>query len=425
MKPSLRNELIVGLAFVVAMVTLGAYTIVLGNLVFGATKLYLVDFQQIYGLKSGDPVRVEGHEVGEVKSIRLLPDGMVRAVLQVDAGVEIFREGGKVRVTPFSPLGGRVVEVTRGNPNATARGTYTAYKSGMSDQEAAAVVISGEAEGELLQTLNELVETNKDNVKKIVDNLALVSERLTKTDSVIGYLVNEPKGAEKLDAIATHLSSASGRIDRILERVEKGEGVIGGLVDERSRLTREVNDAVTAGRGALESADRILARADRGESALGVLVSDRDPKVKEDLTGIVGDVKVITGAIADEDSGGSLSKLLHDGQLYDGFAATGTNLASITRKVDDGHGLLGVLSEEQAGDDARATLRHLASITAAVDDPEAGALGLLVHDDALRGRVGRVVEEIERLVVEFRDSIEDVREQAPVNAFIGAVFAAF
>ena len=429
MKASMKHELIVGGVFTAAMCLLGFYTIVTGNLMVG-TKLYVVDFKPpgVYGLKAGDPVRVEGLEVGEVKDLNLVKGqgdkaGFVRAVLEVKKGVEIHRQGGRVMVTPFSPLGGRVVEITRGEE--TERGTYEPYDSGMSDEEIDRIAIRGDAEGEILQNLNRLIEDNDENVQLIVENLAQVSKRLASTEGVLGYLINDREGARKIDAIATHLSSASGRIDRILARVEAGEGVVGGLVDERSALSRNLVDAVDAGRGALESADRILARADRGESALGVLVSDRDPKVREDLSGIVSDVKVITGAVSDPKSGGSLSKLVHDGRLYDAASDTAENLASISGKIDQGHGLLGVLTEEQAGDDVRETLHHMASITRAVDDPSAGALGLIVHDDALRDRVGRVVEEIERLVVEFRDSIEDTREQAPVNAFIGAVFAAF
>lgn len=88
-------------------------------------------------------------------------------------------------------------------------------------------------------------------------------------------------------------------------------------------------------------------------------------------------------------------------------------------------GLLGVLLEKQAGEHTRETLEHMASITRAIDDPEAGTIGMLVHDDALRGRIDRIAQDVERLVVEFRDSVEDVREQAPVSAFIGTVFAAF
>ena len=52
-----------------------------------------------------------GYEKGEVKQLRLLPGGKIRAVLEVASDVEIYKEKSDVRVTPFSPLGGRVVEM--------------------------------------------------------------------------------------------------------------------------------------------------------------------------------------------------------------------------------------------------------------------------------------------------------------------------
>jgi len=420
---SKRNELIVGLVFVTGLSLLGAYTIVIKDIGFGGTKDYVVDFPRVYGLKEGDPVRVEGFEVGEVTSLRILPDGQVRSVLNVSSDVEIYREGSQVKVTPFSPLGGRVVEITRGVPTE-ARGTYTAYDDDMSPERVEEVVIEGTAEGELLQTLNSLVETNSAAITSIVDNLEHVSVQLTRTDNVLGYLVNDREAAERIDSVVVNMSSASGRLDRILARVEAGEGVVGGLVTDGTPLGQDVEGAVAAGRGALQHAESILGRAERGESALGVFVSDH-PQVKGDVEGIVADVKHITGEVSDPESPGTLSRVVHDGRLYDGAADTFENLGVLTERMSAGEGVMGVLFEEEAGDDARRTLKNLAEVTDAVNDPDAGTLGLLVHDDVLRGRIGRVAEEIERLVVEFRDSLEDVREQAPVNAFIGAVFAAF
>jgi len=183
-----------------------------------------------------------------------------------------------------------------------------------------------------------------------------------------------------------------------------------------------VDGLASAGRRTFESASVILERADQGKSPLGVFVGD-DPAVTGEVRGIVGDVKVVTDRIARGQ--GTIGKLVHDDRLYEGAASTAENLAVITSKVNAGEGILGVLSDEGAGQDVRATLAHLSSITGAVDDPEAGTLGMLVHDQPLRRRIARVAEEVERLVVDFRDSLEDVREQAPVNAFIGAVFAAF
>ena len=48
-----------------------------------------------------------------------------------------------------------------------------------------------------------------------------------------------------------------------------------------------------------------------------------------------------------------------------------------------------------------------------------------MKDQQFRDRIARIFTEVERLTVEFRDSVEDLREQAPINAFLGAVFAAF
>ena len=428
MKKVQLNEVVVGLTFLVGLGLLGSYTILISDLTLGATKQYLVDFSDVYGLKRGDVVRVDGFEKGKVKELNLLNNGDVRALLEVSGDVEIYRDGSQVRVTPFSPLGGRVVEISRGRAGEAGdggpRGVYEPYVEGMTDEQVEQVVITGVAEGELLQTLNALVEDNKDAVGEIVDNLNTVSKQLTKDDNVLGYLVNNQAARHKVDGILTHMDSASGHIDSILARVDEGQGVVGQLTVAGTPLERDLEGAASAGRGALQSADRILARADRGESGLGVFVGD-DRDDAENVRGIVTDVKHISGEVADPQSPGTLSKLVHDGRLYEGTADTFTNLGSITGKIDQGHGLLGVLVEEESGDHARRSLRNIAEITDAVNDPEAGAVGLLIHDDALRGRVNRIVEDVERLVVEFRDSLEDVREQAPVNAFIGAIFAAF
>lgn len=422
MKKAQLAEVIVGLVFVIGVTILGAYTIVITRVTLGSPKLYKVVFDEVYGLKEGDPVRIEGFEVGQVRSLRPLPQGQIMTVLEVFGDAEIYKLGSEVRVVPFSPLGGRVVEIKRGKaaPGVEPYTWFGSREGAVSEVDAD--VIQGEAEGELLTTLNRLVDENSENVTRIVENLARVSDQLTKTDNILGYLINSRTGQERLENVVDSMSSSADRLELILARIEQGQGVIGGLVTPGTALGRDVEGAVASARSAFESASSILARADQGKSALGVLVSDR-PDVAEATRGIVTDVKVITGRIAEGQ--GTIGKLVHDDRLYEGAASTAENLSAITDRLNRGEGVLGVLNDPGAGEDVRAILRHGASIAAAVDDPEAGALGLVIHDDVLRGRVSRIVEEVERLVVEFRDSLEDAREQAPVNAFIGAVFAAF
>jgi phospholipid/cholesterol/gamma-HCH transport system substrate-binding protein len=426
MKKSAMYEVIVGLVFVLGVALLGTYTILQSKGLRGETKKYIVDFEQVWGLKEGDAVRVEGHEKGEVKSLRLMPPaggekGKVRAVIEVEGDVVIYRDQSSVRVTPFSPLGGRVIEIARGKESP--RGTYDYFgdAEGAKAQEEV-MPIDGQAEGELLQTLNRLVEENQASVKNIVNNLETVSRQLTRTDSVLGLLINDPSAAKDVDGVIASLSSSANRVERILARVEQGDGVIGGLLKKGSPLEGDVSGTVVAARHTFESGASILERANAGKSPLGVLVGD-EPVAAGHVQGIVADVSEITSRISA--GTGTLGKLVHDDRLYEGASRTAENLGAITDDVRAGHGLLGMLTEEESGKNGRETLRHLASISSAVDDPRGGTVGMLVHDDALRARLGRISTDVERLVVEFRDSLEDTREQAPVNAFIGAVFAAF
>lgn len=416
MKSSRRNELVVGGAFLIGVTLLGAYTIAVSDIRFGGVKEYVVDFPLVNGLQEGDRVRVDGFEVGSVTNLRLLDDGDIRAVLEVEDDVVIYRAGSEVKVIPFSPLGGKVVEIRRGQKSE--RGAYTPLGEDGQDPD----VIQGQAEGELLQVLTELVDRNQQSFTNIVQNLEKVSNRLNTSDNVLGYLLSDEEGGRRMRSIASHLDSATGRLDGIIARVEAGDGVLGGLLQEGSDLEKDVSGAASAARSTLEGVDAIVKRAEAGRSGIGVLLMD-DEVVAAQLRGIVGDVKHVTGNLSSGQ--GTLGKLIEDDRLYDGAAATAENLSAITARVKEEKGIIGVLMKERVGEQVEGTIEHVSHVAAALDDPDAGTLGMLIKDQKFRDRLSRVSKEVERLVVEFRDSVEDLREQAPLNAFVGAVFSAF
>ncbi|MBI3724986.1 MCE family protein [bacterium] len=423
-----RNELIVGLVFFAAMAFLGIYTIVISGVFKGPTKTYLVSFPRIYGLKKGDVVRVEGLDRGEVIDLRLSPKAegegeRVNAKLKVSTDVEIYKDQSEVKVTPFSPLGGRVIEIKRGfdGPRGKHVSLEEAKSMNMSDTQ---VMIIGTAEGELLQTLNALVEENKPGIARIVSNLATVSDKLTKTDNVLGSLINDSEVATNLQQMSSNLNSTASRLENIVARIDRGDGVIGELVARKSRLHDNLNGAAENANYALGEANVMLSNANKGKSAIGVLVSD-DPVVTADAKTIVRGVASIASDVAA--GRGTLGKLVKDDRLYDKAADTFDNVASITSRVAS-PGTESVaavlLTDPDAGKHVRSTLEHLDQIASSVDRGE-GALGLIMKDPEFRDRVNRIFKEVERLTVEFRDSVEDLREQAPINAFLGAVFAAF
>src|SRR5262245_32125557 len=235
-----KNQRIVGLVFFGAMALLFAYTVLLTGVFKGKTKMFFVSFPKIYGLKEGDRVRAEGLDVGEVKELRLVErfDGTMRinAMLQVKNNVEIYREASEVKVTPFSPLGGRIVEIQRGyeSPKGKFVSVEEARSQGLTidakDDKSRLQPIGGVAEGELLSTLNEIVENNKEKVNHIVSNLEVVSSNLANPDGgVVGKLINDPGAAVKMDEITNQLHESVESLNTILGRLRDGQGVLGEL----------------------------------------------------------------------------------------------------------------------------------------------------------------------------------------------------
>jgi phospholipid/cholesterol/gamma-HCH transport system substrate-binding protein len=432
-----RNELIVGLVFFGAMVLLGIYTILISGLLKGPQKTFLVSFAKpIYGLKKGDVVRVEGLEKGEVEDLRLNEDThgneRIRAKLKVAKDVEIYKDGFEVKVTPFSPLGGRIIEIKRGYDSGKPEARWLSLEEQDGAQantprsQHTYTFIPGSAEGELLQTLNQLVDENKPGIARIVSNLAIVSDKLTRTDNVIGALLNDPATGSQLKDMSADLAETAYSLKKILKRIEKGQGIVGELTSEKSALHDNLNAAADYAKGALHEADTILANANAGKNAIGVFVSD-NPEVTADTKAIVHDISIVTSDMAA--GNGSLGKFVKNDRLYEGAAATAENLAQITGNItstDPSHqSAVGVLlNDPETGARVRSTLGHLEAISRSIDQGD-GALGLVVKDVEFRDRVNRIFTEVERLTVEFRDSVEDLREQAPINAFLGAVFAAF
>lgn len=116
-----------------------------------------------------------------------------------------------------------------------------------------------------------------------------------------------------------------------------------------------------------------------------------------------------------------------------GKSALETTLAmrSTTPQMTDLHGetpgdplagLAELISENR--DDIRKTIANIADITTKINTGK-GTIGLLINDDELHRNANTLVTDAQIVVRELRESLEDTREQAPVNSFIRAALTAF
>ncbi|MCA9283665.1 MAG: MCE family protein [Phycisphaerales bacterium] len=111
-----------------------------------------VDFDHAHGLKTGDPLRYRGVDVGMVRRIEILDDGRVRVTVGVDQAVELLARGGSRfwlvrpevgfdRIAGLDTLvGARYVAVLPGN------GPPQAQFTGLADQPVVESVDSDDLE---------------------------------------------------------------------------------------------------------------------------------------------------------------------------------------------------------------------------------------------------------------------------------------
>ncbi len=110
----LRADRIAGSVTIALGLLLLAYLFVLKSLSTSAVvekRFLYVSFPEIAGLAQGDPVRLEGVQIGNVESIRLRGNEVL-VVLAVKRSAPIGSQP-RFRIAPASVLGGRFVEIER------------------------------------------------------------------------------------------------------------------------------------------------------------------------------------------------------------------------------------------------------------------------------------------------------------------------
>ena len=84
MQKSIRKEMFLGMIFLAAIIFLIFVTITISKLsIFSQIQYVKVNFENVSGLKEGDPVRVLGMEAGTVYRAKIMPNNTVRVVLKL------------------------------------------------------------------------------------------------------------------------------------------------------------------------------------------------------------------------------------------------------------------------------------------------------------------------------------------------------
>jgi len=305
------TELRVGLFVLVGLFVVAVGTFYVTGAGFWGPKYRLKTFlPEVSGLATGAPVSIDGVDVGNVETLRLVPrtqsqtpdkNKNIEVIMRLDRRFQgdILTDSTASLVTQ-GLLGNRYVNITRGF-------TGVSLKEGQ------------EVPGAEQTDIKEVMERSSavlDNLQAISVDLQGIVGDVKKGKGNLGKLLNDEAAYNNLNAMLANSNKMVGDI-------RDGKGSIGKLV-----ATDEMYNKVGT---AVDNVNSIMSDVRAQKGTLGKLLYDTAlyDQVRDTVNnanGMIGDVR----------SGkGSLGKLATDDVLYNKLRDTSANLANATAKLND------------------------------------------------------------------------------------------
>lgn len=338
----------VGLLLLIALTLLGLGIFLIGeeSNLFVRKNTYDIYFPTVGGLNSGNPVQLDGVEVGTVRRVVLPPDATstrIKVTVEVDERyAQRIREDSLARIKTLGLLGDKYVEITTGSTDAETippGGVIPAAPPTNVDR----LIASG--------------EDVMDNVVQISADLRDILRRMEQGEGLLGELTTESEtGRRMTDAVIETMES----VQRVAEDVETGDGPLSRLIHDR-----ELADRVETSLGRL---DQVLADLQEGDGLLPGLL--HDPATREEYDTTLAELRAVA-----------------------------ENLEGFSRELREGDGLLPRLVEdEELGDEVvrelREVLDRIHSLTVKLDEGE-GTAGKLINDPSVYQAVQDVIVGVE------------------------------
>jgi phospholipid/cholesterol/gamma-HCH transport system substrate-binding protein len=353
-KTTTKNRSIrVGLLVSISLFILMLFLFFIGSeqKIFARKNEYEVRLENVTGLSQGNPVRMSGVTIGTIRDIKLPQDPkqkQVEILLMIDRNyAERIRGDSRARLKKLGLLtGDSYIDVTAGTPRfqALEPGSIIPAQRG-TDVEA--LITSGE---------------------DLVENLVQISFSLK----------------------------------NILQRVDRGEGLLGEITTSPETKQRLTDTLLTT----LNKTNAALAHMESGKGVVGKLLYD--DKYAEELTasisGAAKSMQVLTAKIQTsfETGDGMVPALLNDPEgkrrvyeLIENLRTSSANLSSFTTSLQTGQGLVPRLINDKAyGDEAlgefTALVRQLNAVVTKINNGE-GTAGKLISDPSVYESVNDIL----------------------------------
>lgn len=267
----LTAEAKVGLLVLASSGILLWMTVVVGKFDFGKQEGYRVIalFDSVAGLDTKAAVRMAGVQIGTVESVTL-EDGRAKLVLRINSDVKVPRRSDAA-VKTMGLLGDKYVDLvppTRtGLPGEPGRERTGMYR-----------------DGERIESTS-----SPSDADKLITQLSAIADDVKQVTASLRHVFGSKRGERSMDDILHDLRQTTANIKefsyalrsdgsevvmRLNELVQNLNGVVDDNKDNLKVSLENIREATKSAEMALASIEHVTERIDRGEGTLGKLVND-------------------------------------------------------------------------------------------------------------------------------------------------------
>jgi len=307
----MNHETKVGLFLLGTLAVILPSILFIGNFkLFRRTSTYFIDFKDVEALPPKAAVKVAGVEIGKVANIKLL-EGQARVQIEIDPNLDVH-EDASAKVGSTGVIGTRFIELSLGSVHSPVldrgsviRGLDGGGLEGMiqklsglfeEDKEYGDAIDNLKATlaniRNVSDSLNNALGEKKRELEDIVFNVRALTENARVFTADLRNILEDKKDDVKI--ALGKIKNISEKLDRIVDRIEKGEGTIGALVSD-DQTAKEVKQAIASIKDTAASAKNVFRRFadidtywdyqyrydgtdDEGRSDVGIKIVPREGK---------------------------------------------------------------------------------------------------------------------------------------------------
>ncbi len=320
----------VGLVILLAVVLFAVGILLIGqeSNLFRRKNHYLIYFSAVGGLNEGNPVQLDGVNVGRVRSIVLPTEArssQIEVEIEVDRRYEArIRQDSMARIKTLGLLGDKFVDLTAGSP------------------EAEPIAPGGVIPAAPPTSVDKLIGSGEDvmdNVVQISADLRDILHRMEQGQGVLGELTSKSETGQRVtDSLLQTMDS----IQRVADQVENGDGPLPRLIHDKQLAERMS--------GSVDRLNAILDEVQNGDGLLPGLL--HDPKTREQFDATLGSLRDVSENLQGfskelQQGKGLLPRLVHDQELGDETSRELKDVLeridNVAKKLDEGDGTAGKL----------------------------------------------------------------------------------